>query len=119
MTAGREEEELTAKAARIHRALQTIRGIARSGGGEVRIEVDVDGRITDLVLSESFSAISADVIVQTHASALDEATRAAGDIKRELLEDPRVSALVDRTTAARPTYPTTDLRQPPSIYDRW
>lgn len=119
MTAGREEEELTAKAARIHRALQTIRGRARSGGGEVRIEVDVDGRITDLVLSESFSAISADVIVRTHASALDEATRAAGDIKRELLEDPRVSALVDRTTATRPTYPATELRQPPSIYDRW
>lgn len=119
MTAGREEEELTAKAARIHRAVQAVRGRARSGGGEVRIEVDVDGRITDLVLSESFSGISADVIVRTHASALDDATRAAGDIKRELLEDPRVSALVDRTTAARPTYPATDLRQPPSIYDRW
>lgn len=42
-------EELTVKAAHVHRSLTQLRGRATSSDGEVTIEVSIDGRITKIV----------------------------------------------------------------------
>ena len=122
-------EELTAKAARVQLALQSVRGHARSDGAHVRIEVGIDGRITDIALSQHFSQLEPEaaegLIARTHAAALDDATRAAQSIRRELLDDPRVGRLVD-TVVAEPDSPAGSVvvrdeepLQPTSIYERW
>ena len=132
-----ELEQLTVRAARIQRAVHAVRGSAVSDGGHVRIEVGVDGSITDIVLSQSFSMLPAEsgaqLIASTHAAALAAANQAAHGIRRELLEDPRVARLVDQTMAQPdppapiPTqsrrrdddYAVAEPVQPTSIYDRW
>ncbi|MGV8874902.1 MAG: hypothetical protein ACOH2Q_20405, partial [Rhodococcus sp. (in: high G+C Gram-positive bacteria)] len=67
-------EELTIKAARIHRSLLTLRGRATSSDGDVSIEVSIDGRITNMVVSQWFSRASPDAaaaaIARTHSEAL-------------------------------------------------
>lgn len=64
-------EELTVKAARVHRSLTQLRGRATSSDGGVTIEVSIDGRITDVVVSQWFSQASPDAasaaIVRTHS----------------------------------------------------
>ena len=138
-------EVITVKAARIQRAVHAVRGSAVSDGGHVRLEVGVDGAITDIVLSQSFSmlpaATGAQLIARTRAAALTAANQAAHAIRRELLEDPRVAQLVDQTMAqpdqpdppnqpnppgqipTRPRrtddYTVAEPLQPTSIYDRW
>ncbi|WP_338888794.1 YbaB/EbfC family nucleoid-associated protein [Rhodococcus sovatensis] len=129
-------EEITVKAARIQRAVQAVRGSAVSDGGHVRVEVGVDGSMTDIVIGQSFSMLpaetGAELIARTHAAALTAANQAAHGIRRELLEDPRVARLVDQTmtqpnppgqipTQPRRTddYAVAEPLQPTSIYDRW
>ncbi|MDI9933251.1 YbaB/EbfC family nucleoid-associated protein [Rhodococcus sp. IEGM 1354] len=118
-------EELTVKAARVHRALLQVRGRATSSDGEVTIAVSIDGRITDMVVSQSFSQLSSDAagaaIVRTHSEALASAERAASEIRRELTEDYRVARIVDRVATERPLQSVDDNRvdDRKSIYDRW
>lgn len=117
-------EELTVIAARVERRLRLVRGRATSDDGTLHIEVGVDGRITDLVLSEHLPHASKSLsssIARTHAAALDDATRAAQDIRRELLNDPRVGRLVDHVaTQPDPAVDHDDEPvQPSSIYERW
>lgn len=146
MSHAREFEELTVTAARVQEGLRVVRGRAASDGGEVSIEVGVDGRITGVVLSPSFSfldaRVGAELIARTHSAALSAASLAAADIRRELLDDPRVGQLVERTlnrrggspdqdgseggaprrveiSRAESEYVPDDPAEPSSIYDRW
>lgn len=114
MTDTGEFEELAAKAARVQRSLQQVRGRAVSAGGEVRISVGVDGRIHEIDLApwlfeignaqidnpQMDNAASARMIADTHLDALRDAESIAVDIRRELLDDPRVARVVDRVAAA-------------------
>ncbi|MEO7078930.1 MAG: YbaB/EbfC family nucleoid-associated protein, partial [Rhodococcus sp. (in: high G+C Gram-positive bacteria)] len=118
-------EELTVKAARVHRSLLKIRGRATSSDGDVTIEVSIDGRITKMVVSQWFSRTSPDAaaaaIARTHSEALADAEAAAAEVRRELTEDYRVARIVDRVAAKRPSHHAdnnqTDDRK--SIYDKW
>ncbi|MCJ0980470.1 YbaB/EbfC family nucleoid-associated protein [Rhodococcus sp. ARC_M12] len=118
-------EELTVKAARVHRSLTQLRGRATSIDGHVTIEVSIDGRITAMVVSQWFSRLSSDaasaVIVRTHSDALADAEAAASAVRRELTGDYRVARIVDRVAAEGPSLHVdnkwTDDRK--SIYDKW
>lgn len=118
-------EELTVKAARVHRSLTQLRGRATSSDGEVTIEVAIDGRITKLVVSQWFSQLSPDevaaAIVRTHSDALADVDAVALEVRREVTEDYRVARIVDRVATERPQHHAddnwTDARR--SIYDRW
>ncbi|MDJ0395658.1 YbaB/EbfC family nucleoid-associated protein [Rhodococcus sp. G-MC3] len=123
---------LTAKAARVQKALSSVRGRATARNGEVTMEVSVDGRITNLSMTQWFSQLHPDVAAQllahTHSAALDDAQMAAADIRRELTDDYRVVRLIDKITSASPPPPPTpppvhrnddDYQQGSSIYDRW
>ncbi|WP_322544575.1 YbaB/EbfC family nucleoid-associated protein [Rhodococcoides fascians] len=117
-------EELTVKAARVHRSLTQLRGRATSSDGGVTIEVSIDGRITEMVVSQWFSQTSPDIaaaIARTHSEALADAEAAASRIRRELTEDYRVARIVDQIAKEPPPLDVNDNRvdDRKSIYDRW
>ncbi|MCZ4521587.1 YbaB/EbfC family nucleoid-associated protein [Rhodococcus ruber] len=118
-------EELTVKAARVHRSLSKLRGRATSSDGDVTIEVSIDGRITEMVVSQWFSQTSpnaaAATIARTHSEALADAEATAAEIRRELTEDYRVARIVDRVATERPSHHADNNRgdDGKSIYDRW
>ncbi|CCQ13385.1 MULTISPECIES: hypothetical protein [Nocardiaceae] len=120
-----EVEQLTVKAARVHQSLVQLRGRAISSDGDVTIEVSIDGRITDMVVSQWFSQASpgkaSAAIVLIHSAALADVEAAAAEIRRELTEDYRVARIVDRIVTERQTRhvdnnPADDRK---SIYDKW
>ncbi|MBY4211852.1 hypothetical protein HQO42_10100 [Rhodococcus fascians] len=89
------------------------------------IEVSIDGRITDMVVSQWFSQFgpgaAAAAIVRTHSEALSIVEAAASEVRRQLTEDYRVATIVDRL-ANEPTSHHADNNQGDdrkSIYDRW
>ncbi|MDZ7914965.1 MAG: YbaB/EbfC family nucleoid-associated protein [Rhodococcus sp. (in: high G+C Gram-positive bacteria)] len=117
-------EALTVKAARVHRSLSKLRGRATSSDGGVTIEVSIDGRITEMVVSQWFSQTCPDIasaIVHIHSEALADAEAAASEIRRELTEDYRVARIVDRVATERPSYQADNNRgdDRKSVYDRW
>lgn len=118
-------EDLTVKAARVHRSLLKLRGRATSSGGDVTIEVSFDGRITEMVVSQWFSQASpgeaSAAIASTHSEAMADVEAMAAEIRRELTEDYRVARIVDRVVTERQTHhvdnnPADDRK---SIYDKW
>lgn len=118
-------EALTVKAARVHRSLTQLRGRAISGDSDVTIEVSMDGRITEMVVSRRFSQTSPDTaaatIARTHSEALADAEAKAAEIRRELTGDYRVARIVDRIAKEPPSRAVDNNRgdDRTSIYDRW
>jgi len=118
-------EELAVKAARVHRSLLTLRGRATSRDGGVTIEVSIDGRITEMVVSQRFSQTSPDAaaeeIVRTHSEALSDAEATAAQFRRELTGDYRVARIVDRIAKEPPSLDVDNNRRDDrkSVYDRW
>lgn len=109
-----------------------MRGLARSQHGEVTVEVSIDGRITNLSMTQWFSQIppaaGAELLARTHSAALDDAEMAAVELRRELTDDYRVARLLEKITTAPPSPPPPpvppvhrrdDDQQGSSIYDRW
>lgn len=118
-------EELTVKAARVHQSLTQLRGRVTSSDGGVTIEVSIDGRITNIIVSQWFLQMRPDAaaaeIARTHSEALADAEAAASRIRRELTEDYRVARIVDRIAKEPPPLDVDDNRvdDRKSIYDRW
>lgn len=110
-------------AARIERALTAVRGLAASESGDVRIEVGIDGAITRLDVQPSmWTRDAAGCIAGAHARALADAKRIGEEIRRELIEDPRIAHLVDGNSAPAVSVHTDSVHEdarPRSIYDRW
>ncbi|GAB4582797.1 hypothetical protein Ntsu_06290 [Nocardia sp. IFM 10818] len=91
-------EEIGRKARRVQEAVDRVRGGARVGG--VRIEVAADGRITELELPDPAVA---QAILFAHEKALRQARERAGELRRELTDDPAVAEAMRRFLAAEGT----------------
>ncbi|WP_043807800.1 YbaB/EbfC family nucleoid-associated protein [Rhodococcus triatomae] len=87
-------------ARRAHDAVERIRGGAQTPDGAVRIEVGVDGRISELHLDPV--ALRADagwlarVLVDLHSAALEDASAQARPVRAELLHEPAVAQALRR-----------------------
>ncbi|MFC9993251.1 hypothetical protein [Nocardia sp. NPDC127526] len=88
-------EEIGRRARRVQEAVDRVRGGARVGG--VRIEVAADGRITELELPDPAVAHA---VLFAHEKALRQARERAGELRRELTDDPAVAEAMRRFLAA-------------------
>ncbi|MFF3570059.1 YbaB/EbfC family nucleoid-associated protein [Nocardia jiangxiensis] len=123
-------ERMMAKVAATQQELAQVRGNGEALGGQVRVTVDIDGRIADLVLDPALHALHlsdvAAAITAAHTTALSWARAAASEIQRDLHEDPCVAAIAHRTAAGglrktlarnepQPIYPDTEQSHPPQV----
>ncbi|MBY8862179.1 YbaB/EbfC family nucleoid-associated protein [Nocardia sp. CA2R105] len=123
-------ERMMAKVAATQEELARVRSNGEALGGQVRVTVDIDGRITDLVLDPALHALHlsdvAAAITAAHTTALTWARAAASEIQRDLHEDPYVAAIAHRTATAglrkmfarkepRATYTDTEESHPPQV----
>jgi len=111
--------ELMVKAARIEQGVARLRGRGESALGRVRVEVDAEGKITDLHLDAALHGIAppelARLITAAQHAACVHARTAAEELELELRDDPYAAAVVSEAAAAglAPETPTPPARTTP------
>lgn len=104
-------EELTVTARRVEDEVSTVRGRGSAANGNIEVEVDALGTITELRVSEvatrqlTTSALASAIVAAQHDAC--GSARATADIIREtLLNDPRVVQIMTELTGERRADPS-------------
>ncbi|TSD49978.1 hypothetical protein FFI94_030070 [Rhodococcus sp. KBS0724] len=104
-------EELTVTARRVEDEVSTVRGRGGAANGNIEVEVDALGAITELRVSEvatrqlTTSALASAIVAAQH-DACRSARATAGIIRDKLLNDPRVVQIMAELDAARRVDPS-------------
>lgn len=132
MSAPHSDDALAAlmrKAAQIENEIDIVRVRSEAAAGQITVEVDATGAITDLHIAEQLLGMStaaqfAQAIADAQRTACAQARQIADDLKRTLTDDPYAAAVfkknAETSLSALPPGPTASpQRQPDNEIVDW